>query len=131
MKQDGRVICSSTPTYGEGTEAGNEAGYIVGMSTCYPQPGSVRISDGETLSLVSNYSSAQQHIGVMGLFYILVADPLRRSNPSLHNAVRVRFYTLTLLCQIPYCKSSISNMFFGYNRCNEKHWSAPPIGLKV
>lgn len=94
MKQDGRVICSSTPTYGEGIEAGNEAGYIVGMSTCYPQPGSIRISDGETLSLVSNYSSARRHIGVMGLFYLLVADPLRESNPSLHNAVRVRFDTL-------------------------------------
>ena len=38
--QDGRVLCSSIPTYGQGKEAGNEAGYIVGMSTCYPQPGS-------------------------------------------------------------------------------------------
>lgn len=63
------------PTYGDGKEAGNEAGYIVGMSTCYPKPGSVKISDGETLILESNYSSSQQHTGVMGLFYILVAEP--------------------------------------------------------
>lgn len=63
------------PTYGNGKEAGNEAGYIVGMSTCYPKPGSVKISDGETLILESNYSSSQQHTGVMGLFYILVAEP--------------------------------------------------------
>ncbi|KAA8542041.1 hypothetical protein F0562_023193 [Nyssa sinensis] len=76
--EDGRVICSSIPTYGEGKEVGNEAGYIVGMSTCYPQPGSVKISDGETLVLESNYSSAQRHTGVMGLFYILVADALPR-----------------------------------------------------
>ncbi|KAK3042461.1 hypothetical protein RJ639_000185 [Escallonia herrerae] len=72
--EDGRVICSSIPTYGEGNKAGNEAGYIVGMSTCYPRPGSVKIYDGETLVLESNYSSAQRHTGVMGLFYILVAE---------------------------------------------------------
>ncbi|KAI8544122.1 hypothetical protein RHMOL_Rhmol08G0270900 [Rhododendron molle] len=78
--EDGRVICSSIPTYGEGKEAGNEAGYIVGMSTCYPNPGSVEISDGETLVLVSNYSREQRHTGVMGLFYILVADASLKSN---------------------------------------------------
>ena len=63
--QDGRVLCSSIPTYGQGKEAGNEAGYIVGMSTCYPQPGSVKINVRETLILESNYSSAQRHTGVM------------------------------------------------------------------
>jgi hypothetical protein len=81
--EDGREICSSIPTYGEGKEAGNEAGYIVGMSTCYPKPGSVEISDGETLVLVSNYSREQRHTGVMGLFYILVADASPKPN-SLH-----------------------------------------------
>ncbi|XP_065872208.1 uncharacterized protein [Euphorbia lathyris] len=75
--QDGRVICTSVPTYGEGKEAGNEAGYIVGMSTCYPNPGSVKIADGEKLTLESNYSkSTRTHTGVMGLFYLLVADHL-------------------------------------------------------
>lgn len=73
--EDGRLLCSSVPVYGEGNEAGNEAGYIVGMSTCYPQPGSVKISNGETIVVESNYSSAQRHTGVMGLFYILVAEP--------------------------------------------------------
>ncbi|KAI3455200.1 hypothetical protein Pfo_011863 [Paulownia fortunei] len=71
---EGGVICSSNPTYGTGDEPGNEDGYIVGMSTCYPSPGSVKISAGETLTLVSNYSSAQRHTGVMGLFYLLVSD---------------------------------------------------------
>ncbi|PON71244.1 Stress up-regulated Nod [Parasponia andersonii] len=75
-REDGSVMCSSIPIYGRGKEAGDEAGYIVGMSTCYPQPGSVKILDGETLTLVSNYSSSQAHTGVMGLFYILVADQL-------------------------------------------------------
>ncbi|CAK9163219.1 unnamed protein product [Ilex paraguariensis] len=85
--EDGRVICKSIPTYGEGKEAGNEAGYIVGMSTCYPQPGSVKISDGETLILESNYNSAQRHTGVMGLFYILVADP----SPKPESVLRAPF----------------------------------------
>ncbi|XP_015888568.2 uncharacterized protein LOC107423512 [Ziziphus jujuba] len=75
-KQDGRTICSSLPIYGKGNEVGNEAGYVVGMSTCYPQPGSVKINDGETLILESIYNSTQSHAGVMGLFYILVADQL-------------------------------------------------------
>ncbi|XP_050259321.1 uncharacterized protein LOC126704382 [Quercus robur] len=70
---DGQVLYSSLPTYGQRKEAGNEAGYIVGMSTCYPQPGSVKIND-MRLILESNYSNAQRHTRVMGLFYILVAD---------------------------------------------------------
>ncbi|PIN01439.1 hypothetical protein CDL12_26049 [Handroanthus impetiginosus] len=61
--EGGRVICSSNPTYGKGNEPGNEAGYIVGMSTCYPLPGTVKIYAGEALTLVSNYSSTQGHTG--------------------------------------------------------------------
>lgn len=83
--EDGRVICSSKPTYGEGNIAGDEAGYIVGMSTCYPKPGSVKITKGETLTLESNYSSEKSHTGVMGLFYILVAE----SSLELNNAVQI------------------------------------------
>ncbi|KAK9103984.1 hypothetical protein Scep_020828 [Stephania cephalantha] len=84
--QDGRLICESIPIYGEGKEAGNEAGYIVGMSSCYPHPGTVKISNGETLYLESNYSSTQGHTGVMGLFYLLIAEPpLKHSRPT-HDA---------------------------------------------
>lgn len=78
--EDGRVLCSSIPIYGKGKEPGNEAGYIVGMSTCYPQPGSIKISNGEMLTLVSNYSSSRPHTGVMGLFYILVANSYSSPN---------------------------------------------------
>ncbi|XP_045820178.1 uncharacterized protein LOC123913469 isoform X1 [Trifolium pratense] len=74
--QDGRVICSSIPSYGKGNEAGNEAGYIVGMSTCYPQPGSIKIINGKILTLESNYNNTKEHTGVMGLFYLLVAEEL-------------------------------------------------------
>ncbi|KAL8497359.1 hypothetical protein ACS0TY_020880 [Phlomoides rotata] len=73
--EGGRVICTSYPIYGKGDEAGNEAGYVVGMSTCYPSPARpVKISAGETLTLVSNYSSVKSHAGVMGLFYLLLAE---------------------------------------------------------
>ncbi|XP_004242193.1 uncharacterized protein [Solanum lycopersicum] len=85
LGEDGRVICSSLPIYGEGKEAGNEAGYIVGMSSCYPRPGSVKISKGETLTLLSNYSCDQRHTGVMGLFYLLVAEMSRQSSSILHS----------------------------------------------
>ncbi|GAV82801.1 SURNod19 domain-containing protein [Cephalotus follicularis] len=73
-REDGQVICSSNALYGDGEEVGNEAGYVVGMSTCYPKPGSIKIANGETLILEANYSSTQFHTGVMSLFYLLVAD---------------------------------------------------------
>lgn len=70
--QDGREICTSTPLYGTGTEVGNEAGYIVGMTTCYPEPGSLQVLSGESLQVHSNYSETTSHTGVMGLAYIVV-----------------------------------------------------------
>ncbi|XP_057440681.1 uncharacterized protein LOC130732699 [Lotus japonicus] len=74
--QDGRVICSSLPRYGTGKKVGNEKGYLVAMSTCYPWPGSGNINDGETLTLEITYNNSIGHTGVMGLFYILVAEKL-------------------------------------------------------
>ncbi|KAK9147767.1 hypothetical protein Scep_006524 [Stephania cephalantha] len=53
---EGHLICTSIPIYGEGKEAGYEAGYIVGMSSCNHHPGTVKISNGEMLYLESNYS---------------------------------------------------------------------------
>ncbi|CAA7395989.1 unnamed protein product [Spirodela intermedia] len=73
--QDGRTLCSSTPIYGRGEKAGDEAGYVVGMTTCYPSPGSVKVTSGERVTLISNYNATEPHSGVMGFFYILVADP--------------------------------------------------------
>ncbi|KAL8464491.1 hypothetical protein ACS0TY_034137 [Phlomoides rotata] len=87
--EGGREICSSIPAYGSGDEVGNEAGYIVGMSTCYPSPGSIKVSAGERLTLVSNYSSAQTHTGVMGLFYLLVSDSSPKPNTLLHSSAQV------------------------------------------
>ena len=64
------------PKYGNGMEAGNEKGYVVGMTTCYPKPGSIKIFDGETVTLEIDYSNSRMHSGVMGLFYLLVAEKL-------------------------------------------------------
>ncbi|KAK8657841.1 hypothetical protein V6N13_036060 [Hibiscus sabdariffa] len=89
-RENGEVMCSSLPTYGEGEEPGNEAGYIVGMTTCYPQPGAIEISRGETLILESNYSSIRHHTGVMGLFYILVADKLPKPMHTLHTIIQTQ-----------------------------------------
>ncbi|OMO52303.1 Stress up-regulated Nod 19 [Corchorus olitorius] len=87
-REDGQLLCSSIPAYGDGEEVGNEAGYIVGMTTCYPQPGTVKISKGETLILESNYSSIRHHTGVMGLFYILVADEPPKPMNTLYTLVQ-------------------------------------------
>ncbi|CAI0376392.1 unnamed protein product [Linum tenue] len=68
--QDGRVLCKTEPIYGEG----EEEGYIVGISTCQPEPGSVWINDGEMIVHETVYTAARRRTGVMGLFYLLVAD---------------------------------------------------------
>ncbi|KAK8994090.1 hypothetical protein V6N11_008296 [Hibiscus sabdariffa] len=95
-REDGQVMCSSLPIYGEGEEPGNEAGYIVGMTTCYPQPGAIEISKGETLILESNYSSIRHHTGVMGLLYIYVADQLPKPMHTLHTVIQIQD-SITLL----------------------------------
>ncbi|XP_022134781.1 uncharacterized protein LOC111006967 [Momordica charantia] len=75
--EDGRVLCSSSPIYGRGNEIGNENGYVVGMSTCYPKLGNyVKINKGEMVTLVSNYDPSQNHTAVMGLFQIMVAHKI-------------------------------------------------------
>ncbi|PPR85072.1 hypothetical protein GOBAR_AA35640 [Gossypium barbadense] len=56
------------------------------MTTYYPQPGTVEISKGETLILESNYSRIRHNTGVMGLFYILIADELPK---PMHTFVQV------------------------------------------
>ncbi|KAL2652089.1 hypothetical protein R1flu_020217 [Riccia fluitans] len=84
-----KEICTANAVYGTGHEAGNETGYIVGMGSCYPEIGTLKIKPGETLNLKSAYNSDELHTGVMGLVYLVVADPLpdNHRNPS--------FWTIT------------------------------------
>ncbi|KAL9303469.1 hypothetical protein ACSQ67_020732 [Phaseolus vulgaris] len=58
-----------------GKEAGNEKGYLVGMSVCYPKPGSIKIKDGEILTVESRYEN-KFRIGAMGHFYIYLAEQI-------------------------------------------------------
>ncbi|KAJ1382402.1 Stress up-regulated Nod 19 [Sesbania bispinosa] len=86
--QDGRALCTSTPKYGTGKEPGNEKGYSVGMSVCYPKPGSIKINNGETLTVESRYKNGF-FTGVMGHMYIYLVDRLPKeritpqNNPTL------------------------------------------------
>ncbi|KAI5426441.1 hypothetical protein KIW84_032024 [Lathyrus oleraceus] len=73
--QDGRILYTSKPTYGDGKEPGNEKGYVVGMSGSYPKPGSIKIKDGETLTVETRYKSGFL-TGAMGHMYIYLADRL-------------------------------------------------------
>jgi len=106
--QDGRLLCWSTPTYGTGHEAGNEEGYVVGMSACYPEPGTVRVRDGEALTMVSNYTGERQRTGVMGHFYLLVADereePPRRQRQQPAPATKQQWRpSLCFSFPVPWC----------------------------
>ncbi|EOA12665.1 hypothetical protein CARUB_v10027779mg [Capsella rubella] len=95
-RENGEGICTSMPKYGNGVEPGNEAGYIVGMSTCYPTD-PVEVSYGETLNVEFNYSSAVGHTGVMGLFYIVVAQQLPKPESFLPNLFQVPPRSLSFL----------------------------------
>ncbi|XP_061363340.1 uncharacterized protein LOC133306947 [Gastrolobium bilobum] len=73
--EDGRTLCTSTAKYGTGNEAGNEKGYAVGMSVCYPKPGSIKIKDGEILTVEARYENGFL-TGAMGHMYIYLAEQL-------------------------------------------------------
>ncbi|RDX91316.1 hypothetical protein CR513_26722, partial [Mucuna pruriens] len=57
--QNGRTLCTSTPKYGTGKEAGNDKG-------------SIKIDDGEILTLKSRYKNEFQ-TGAIRYFYIYLA----------------------------------------------------------
>jgi len=62
-------------TLGTGNEAGNKKDYLIGMSVCYPQPGSIKIQDRKLLTIESRYKN-KFGIGGMRYFYIYLADDL-------------------------------------------------------
>ncbi|CAL5208221.1 unnamed protein product [Lathyrus oleraceus] len=73
--QDGRILCTSTPRYGTGMKAGNEKGYVIEMSVCYPKEGSIKIKDGEIMTVESRYKN-EFTTGAMGHMYFYLADRL-------------------------------------------------------
>jgi len=45
------------------------------MSVCYPKPGSIKIKDGEILTVESRYEN-KFRTGAMGHFYIYLAEQI-------------------------------------------------------
>lgn len=76
--EDGRLICQSSPIYGHGKAAGDEKGYVVGISHCNPSFGSNglgKIRKGEKLRYQVKYTKvAGPHTGVMGVLFIKIAE---------------------------------------------------------
>ncbi|KAG0592565.1 hypothetical protein KC19_1G262600 [Ceratodon purpureus] len=80
--EDGRLICRTTPMYGQGEEAGNEKNYVVGIKSCYGNPGTPnaeRVEQGEKLRyVVQSTKVGGPHTGLMGLNGIkIVADGVK------------------------------------------------------
>ena len=69
----GDLLCASVPKYGSGTEAGNEDGYVVSMSTCtFDPPRRMRTTD--IVRVVALYNNTLSHTGVMSLMYMALSD---------------------------------------------------------
>ncbi|XP_010444011.1 PREDICTED: uncharacterized protein LOC104726771 [Camelina sativa] len=98
-RETGEGICTSMAKYGNGVEPGNEAGYIVGMTSCNPAD-PVKVSYGETLTLEVNYSSAVGHTGVMGIFYMIVAQQLPEPESSLPNLFQAPVRSVSFLAYL-------------------------------
>jgi hypothetical protein len=77
------------------------------MSTCYPKPSAVTVRDGEVLTVVSKYSSHQQHTGVMGLFYILVADHEQPQLPAAAAGTPGLCFSFPVQCEQPLLAVSV------------------------
>ncbi|XP_024640417.2 uncharacterized protein [Medicago truncatula] len=83
-RQDGRTLYTSKTKYGTGKKAGNEKGYLVGMSVFYPKLGSIKIKDGEIVSMESIYKN-EFHTGAMGHMYFYLADRLPHGKYSSYS----------------------------------------------
>merc|ERR1719188_1976881 len=62
----GEVICRSEAIYGNGTEAGNENGYLIGMTPCSFLTPPV-FPNNKKVRTVARYNNTEPHTGVMGL----------------------------------------------------------------
>lgn len=88
---DVETICTSTPIYGAGEDAGDELGYITAMSTCVfgersehvthrdgavvanGRKTGVVVKKGDMLTVNSLYEQGPGYRGVMGYFYIMTS----------------------------------------------------------
>ena len=66
-EETGELICRSEAVYGNGTEAGNEDGYLVGMTPCvFDDPPQLRKNS--KIRTVARYNATEPHTGVMALW---------------------------------------------------------------
>jgi len=74
--EDGREICHSSPIYGHGHTAGDERGYVVGITHCVNgADGLTKIKKGEKLRYVVTYTKVGgPHTGVMGVMFLKLAE---------------------------------------------------------
>jgi len=73
--ESGELICHSEPTYGTGSAAGDELGYLTGMSSCTFDP-PLRMTRDAVVRTVARYNNTVPHHGVMALWLMEVADPV-------------------------------------------------------
>jgi hypothetical protein len=70
--EDGRLLCRSTPMYGQGEEAGNEKHFVVGIKAC--KPDAMKMKQGEKIKYVVQYSKVGgPRTGLMGVGNLRVA----------------------------------------------------------
>ena len=76
---DFKPICEAVATYGtNGTQVGNEEGYLVGIADCSWNTAPITIKTGSKIGIVSYYNSRtlpgghSQHEGVMGLGFVAI-----------------------------------------------------------
>ena len=70
----GELICRSEAVYGNGTEAGNESGYLVGMTPCVFDGGAhgedlPRYRRNDRVRLVTRYNSTVARKGVTAMWF--------------------------------------------------------------
>ncbi|XLS46822.1 hypothetical protein HN51_021180 [Arachis hypogaea] len=76
--EDGRILCEIKPIFGTEKEAKNEEDYAVGVSSCFPKSSSIKIKDGENLTVKFIHEN-KYTTGLMGYFYIYLAEHLLQS----------------------------------------------------
>jgi len=70
----GELLCHTRPKYGNGADAGNEAGFVVGIPPCVWGPPPLapppRLRRRDLLRTVARYNSTEKHHGVMSLWIL-------------------------------------------------------------
>eukprot|EP00928_Gymnodinium_smaydae_P100336 TRINITY_DN9821_c0_g2_i1.p1 TRINITY_DN9821_c0_g2~~TRINITY_DN9821_c0_g2_i1.p1 ORF type:complete len:461 (-),score=67.66 TRINITY_DN9821_c0_g2_i1:335-1717(-) len=86
-ERTGQLICATKPIYGNGTAAGNELGFDVGIPPCVwgPPPLSPppKFKPWDKVRIVSRYNSTEEHLGVMCFFFLQVAITMPHASGNL------------------------------------------------